>query len=264
MIDSAVSTSNAWFSFENVPLKWHYPIGLLYDLFSGSIPSTTSGQHGQTNDHSHPGRTVSDILPWRLTLHFSEFPDSQLVRLDEEGKVLHDAWINSIKEADFLRNGTAKAIMSLSKEDSTVLWKSASSSDFSGWASVHSRLVPASTSLRHIPIRFYLPSASSTTAGASTDPPEPEPGAAVTGAAGHIRVAQVLVQPFIAQTRVQQTMGSALHGALPTLFPSRRTPIIARPVLHGAVAPMAMTLEDAMRTLAFTDGWLHVGIDMMA
>jgi hypothetical protein len=40
-----------------------------------------------------------------------------------EGKFLHDAFINSVKEADFIRNGTAKGIMSLSKDDSTQLWK---------------------------------------------------------------------------------------------------------------------------------------------
>lgn len=36
--------------------------------------------------------------------------------------MLHDAFINSVKEADFLRNGTAKGIMSLSIDDSTKLW----------------------------------------------------------------------------------------------------------------------------------------------
>lgn len=61
-------------------------------------------------------------LPWRLTVHFTEWPEHVLVRPDAEGKVLHDAFINSVKEADFLRNGTAKGIMSLSKEDSTALW----------------------------------------------------------------------------------------------------------------------------------------------
>lgn len=45
------------------------------------------------------------------------------MRLDAEGKVLHDAFINCVKEADFLRNGTAKGIMALSKEDSTTLWQ---------------------------------------------------------------------------------------------------------------------------------------------
>lgn len=57
-------------------------------------------------------------------LHFSDWPDEQLVRLDAEGKVIHDAFINGVKEADFLRNGTGKGIMALSKEDSTTLWQS--------------------------------------------------------------------------------------------------------------------------------------------
>ncbi len=63
------------------------------------------------------------VRPWLLVLHYTEWPDEQLVRLDGEGKVLHDAFINSVKEADFLRNGTAKGIMALSKDDSTRMWR---------------------------------------------------------------------------------------------------------------------------------------------
>lgn len=65
---------------------------------------------------------LKEGLPWQLTLHFTEWPEQALVRPDAEGKMLHDAFINSVKEADFLRNGTAKGIMSLSKDDSTQLW----------------------------------------------------------------------------------------------------------------------------------------------
>lgn len=56
-------------------------------------------------------------------MHFSDWPDEELVRLDADGMVMHDAFINSVKEADFLRNGTAKGIMTLSKEDSAGLWQ---------------------------------------------------------------------------------------------------------------------------------------------
>ena len=116
LIDPEAASHDGWFSFEGVPLKWHYPIGLLYDLFSGASPAQARGREESQADESQP-------LPWRLTLHFTEWPADQLVRLDAEGKVLHDAFINSVKEADFLRNGTAKGIMSLSKSDSTQLWK---------------------------------------------------------------------------------------------------------------------------------------------
>jgi autophagy-related protein 5 len=118
-IDPEVIPYDGWFSFEDVPLKWQYPLGLLYDLVSGASPSQASGLDVQ--DQS-PLDEQDDHLPWRLTLHFTEWPEHALVRPDAEGKMLHDAFINSVKEADFLRNGTAKGIMSLSKDDSTKLW----------------------------------------------------------------------------------------------------------------------------------------------
>ena len=100
-------------------MKWQYPLGLLYDLFSGASPA-------QASDFDVLNKSSSDEqegqLPWRLTLHFAEWPEQALVRPDAEGKMLHDAFINSVKEADFLRNGTAKGIMSLSRDDSTQLW----------------------------------------------------------------------------------------------------------------------------------------------
>ena len=100
-------------------MKWHYPLGLLYDLFSGAVPSHSPSSSPREIASSDEGGS----LPWRITLHFTDWPDDQLVRLDPEGRVIHDAYINSVKEADFLRNGTAKGIMSLSKNDSTQLWK---------------------------------------------------------------------------------------------------------------------------------------------
>ncbi|KAL8709094.1 MAG: hypothetical protein Q9220_006115 [cf. Caloplaca sp. 1 TL-2023] len=114
LIEPASAPHEGWFSFEDVPLKWHYPVGLLYDIFSGTPPAQANGSD---QDDQRP------TPPWRLTIHFTDWPGDQLVQPDQEGKVLHDAFINSVKEADFLRNGTAKGIMSLSKDDSTHLWE---------------------------------------------------------------------------------------------------------------------------------------------
>ena len=121
LIDSSVTPHSAWFSFEGVPLKWHHPIGLLYDLFSGAIPAFPQADRYSSGASTSSGS--ANPLPWRLMLHYSGFPSDQLVQLDEEGKALHDAFINSVKEADFLRNGTGNAIMKLSKDDSTALWE---------------------------------------------------------------------------------------------------------------------------------------------
>ncbi|GMF69024.1 unnamed protein product [Aspergillus oryzae] len=122
LIDPSSNAHDGWFSFEGVPLKWHLPIGLLYDLYAGADPASKG-----TAESEDAGWDIDDQdnpLPWRLVVHFSDWPDEELVRLDAEGMVMNDAFINSVKEADFLRNGTAKGIMSLSKEDSSGLWKS--------------------------------------------------------------------------------------------------------------------------------------------
>lgn len=187
-------------------------------------------------------------LPWRLTLHFSDWPEQALVRPDAEGKSLHDAFINSVKEADFLRNGTAKGIMSLSKDDSTQLWNAVQQHDYDKFQGISRRLLHAQGApLRHIPLKVYLPSS----------PTASQPSS------GHLRVVQSLVTPTLPGSREAQTLGAVLHTLLPSLFPSRRTPILAKAVLHGAVVPMSALTEDMMRTASYLDGWIHLGVYMM-
>ncbi|MCJ1243869.1 autophagy protein 5 [Trapelia coarctata] len=262
LIDPDIPPHDGWFSFEGVPLKWHYPIGLLYDLFSGAIPAQAPRQRGRDDAHADE----SQPLPWRLTLHITEWPADQLVRLDAEGKVLHDAFINSVKEADFLRNGTAKEIMSLSKNDSTQLWKAVQDrmlmlicstlrlradgglDDFEAFNPICQKLLYAQGApLRHAPMRIYLPQS----------PSASEPSS------GHLKVVQSLITPTPPNSREPQTLGMALHSLLPSLFPSRRTPILAKPVLHGAVVPMSAPVEELLRGVAYLDGWLHLGVVMM-
>lgn len=113
LIDPAVAPHEAWLSFDNVPLKWHYPLGLLYDLHSGS----QTGEGDQENQ-------IENALPWKLTLRYTDFPADQLMQMDVEHKVLLDTFINSVKEADYIRNGTAKVAMGMSKGDSDTLWRS--------------------------------------------------------------------------------------------------------------------------------------------
>lgn len=56
-------------------------------------------------------------LPWRLVV--SDGPEWDIA----------DTFTNSAKEADFVRNGNAKQIMSLSKEHSTALWNAVQDSE---------------------------------------------------------------------------------------------------------------------------------------
>jgi autophagy-related protein 5 len=282
LIDPTVSPSSGWFSFEGLPLKWHHPIGLLYDLFSGAAPALSpAARYTKTNATQ---AEASSPLPWRLVVHFSSYPSDQLVQLDEAGKAVHDAFTNSVKEADFLRTGTAKPIMALSKDDSTALWDAVVSSKLSQcaqskvikylmyflqlvdnlptYASIYNSLLPASHSLRYIPLRIYLPSSDleSTLSLDSSSTPQKSTSKA---ASGHLKVVQSLIPPFIPSTREPQTLGMVLNSLIPAMFPSRRRTVLARPVLHGAVVPLTAVVEELMRGAAYADGWVSLGIDMI-
>ncbi|KAI1971103.1 Autophagy protein 5 [Ophidiomyces ophidiicola] len=290
LIDPDVESHHGWFSFEGVPLRWHYPVGLLYDLYAGADPVTSrtsltpdseselrlyrstqppddEGGEARSSSSSRRSKSKSKGLPWTVSIHFHDWPDQDLIRLDAEGKVLHDAFVNSVKEADFLRNGTAKQIMTLSKQDSSGLWKSVEEHDLPAYQRIHNTLLVPSTPFRNIPIRIFLPSPPDSSVPAlrviqSPVPPliiaPPSPPVVIASSAS--ASAPAASRPAAPQT---QTIGTALHALLPSLFPSKRIPMLAKPVLHGAVVPMNAPVEEIVRCAGYADGWLGVVISMI-
>lgn len=196
-------------------------------------------------------------LPFKLTLHFT--PDSTGFHLpDASPVVLHDAFINAVKEADFLRSGTAKPIMSLGTQDSKALWTSTQDNDLPTFSRIHNSLVPSPGQLRNIPLRVYLPSS-----------PDQDPSKA------QIKVIQSHIAPTMSGTAQAspiplrsvgggqaQTLGTALHQVVPSIFPSRRTAMLGTPILHGVPVPMSAHLEDLYRWACYADGWLSVVVAM--
>lgn len=181
---------------------------------------------------------------------------------------MHDLFRNSVKEADYLRTGTGKTVMFLSEKDSTQLWDAVKQHDFSLYNPINQKLLnPQGAVLRHLPLRLYLPQA------ANSSEQEASPGS--------LRVVQSLVTPNLSSSEwatrhagnkrsadnasgQPQTIGTALNQILPTLFPSRRSPLLAQAVLHGAVLPLSASVEDLIRATAYLDGWLHIAVVMMA
>ncbi|KAK4546241.1 hypothetical protein LTR36_002378 [Oleoguttula mirabilis] len=258
LINPEVPAHESWLSFEDVPLKWHYPLGLLYDLFSGAEPVNVERQRREEQIGASEAtvETSSGVvpIPWRLTIHYTDFPGDQLIQLDADGRAMLDSYINGVKEADFIRNGTARTVMSLSKEDSDRLWQAVQTHDLPLFNTINNKLLnPPGLELRHVPIKIYLPTSASQTAS-ETIPEEAK--------AGHIRVVQALV-PLRLPSKQPQTLGTALNSILPTIFPSRRNPLLAQPVLHGAAVPMGAVLEDLGRAAAYTDGFLHLAVVML-
>ncbi|KAL1591610.1 Autophagy protein 5 [Paraconiothyrium brasiliense] len=260
-----VSPTDAWLDFDNVPLKWHYPLGLLYDLYSGAEPA--SSHNTPAEQAIVPSPEEEETPPWKLTLHFSGYPKDQLVQLDAHEKHLHDWFINKVKEADYLRNGTGKTVMSLSKEDSEQLWEGVKHRDYRRFSRINNKLLnPQGATLRHVPMRLYLPHAASPLAGKPSSPnsyPQGRGKVEQGTMPGSVRVVQGLV-PVSSSSRQRQTVGTALNALLPNLFRNTRGPcLIAAPVLHGAILPLDAGVEDLIRTAAYVDGWLHIAFLML-
>ena len=104
-----------WFEDEEsqLPLRWHLFAGVLYDLV-----------HHQSNKAS--------LLPWRLRLHFTNYPDSILLPLSA-GQVeaqIRSILQNSLKQAITLRTGQSKAALQLlTKESYQMLWQALQQQD---------------------------------------------------------------------------------------------------------------------------------------
>jgi autophagy-related protein 5 len=60
-----------------------------------------------------------------------------------------------------------------------------------------------------------------------------------------------------------QTVGTALHQALPALFPSRRTCLFARPICQGIIVPMSARIDELGDLFCGGDGWTDIIIVMM-
>ncbi|KAI5206479.1 putative autophagy protein Apg5 [Aureobasidium subglaciale] len=238
LINPSIPPHQAWLSFQNVALKYHYPIGLLYDLFSGSQPS----------DSEDDDTEEADQLPWKLELRYSEFPREQLMELDEGGKVLGE-------QADVIRNGKGNVYLGLSQVDCDIQWQAVQTRKDISPQRPHENLPPHCTDTQFWAWRNSTGQYTDSTRSCASVFCFPQVFLFTSTRGDSINVRLGVGQAT--------TLGMALNNILPTVFPSRRNPVLATPVLHGAVVPMSAPVEELMKAAAFADGFLHVVVVML-
>ena len=98
---------DAWFEVDGgQPLKWHLPIGVLFDL------------HGAPR---------APTLPWPIVVHFQHFPAAELLATEGDAPAAaKHRYFNSLKQMLFLKHGRAgiKWMQSLSAAEQARLWNS--------------------------------------------------------------------------------------------------------------------------------------------
>uniref|UniRef100_A0AC34F8G6 Autophagy protein 5 n=1 Tax=Panagrolaimus sp. ES5 TaxID=591445 RepID=A0AC34F8G6_9BILA len=131
-IDEIDDVKNVWLQTSGKMLKWHYPIGVLHDLYSSDAS-----------------------LPWVVTIRFQTFPDD-LVKCGTIDLMRH-YFIQTVKEADQLKH--KGAIMSAMKsEEHAQLFNGICNDKFDDFWSVNKKLMDTNEAkLLYIPMRFYLP-----------------------------------------------------------------------------------------------------------
>lgn len=114
LINEETNHHDGWFSYENVPLKWQFPVGLLFDIYSGNSDRLHDENGNGSKKESSPVDPTNsgNEIPrtWQLTLHFDDWPSEVLVKLDDQGKHLRDAFTNSYKEVSNTCHDTAPLV----------------------------------------------------------------------------------------------------------------------------------------------------------
>lgn len=126
------SIDEIWLEYEGQPLKWHYPVGLLYDLFA-----------------------LEAQLPWNVTVHFRRFPSDELMRCPSRD-VVEAHFMSTVKEADALKR-KSQIINSMQKKDHKQLWMGLLNDKFDQFWMVNRKLMDCTPEdpFKHIPIRLY-------------------------------------------------------------------------------------------------------------
>ncbi|KAJ1848048.1 autophagy protein 5 [Coemansia sp. RSA 2703] len=169
--NAEIKDADIWFEYRGQPLKWHYPVGLLYDML------VAGGARGEPE------------LPWGLTLHVRKFPVGKLVA-GSGVQSMRDMFMAMIKESDFIRNGSTKRVMDLAKSDQMQFLDGLETHKFEKYSAIHAILVPSANDVRPmtaaakngggrpgpkaIPLKFYMETAGGEDSAAKDPSAQPD------------------------------------------------------------------------------------------
>ena len=250
----AAGVDGVWFEYAGAPLRWHLPVGVLFDCYCAGAPG-------------------GDVpLPWQITVHYRNFPNDALLEC-ADNRAVERAYMNTLKQAWFMCYGSTAEVMNLSKSVQEELFLGIRASNFEAyWKSrlclrpkrpaAGERQVDGSGrkigAVRHLPLRVLVSESSGGGGG----------GAAGGGGGGsgnalvvRTRFAQVPVAPDCAAERGERrvTLGEAVCAAAPpSAAGGAGAPPAGTLVVHGVEVPPDAAALDVWSSMSHPDGFLYV------
>ncbi|KAH9819663.1 autophagy protein Apg5-domain-containing protein [Melampsora americana] len=244
----SLKDENIWFEHleSHSPLKWHWPVGLIYDTLVASLPSS------------------SITLPLQVTVHLAPPPLEKLL-LPNTIEVCRDAFMSQVKEADFVRWGSTRRVTNLRQREAESLWEGLSQHDFDKFWSVASKLIPTPPP-RHLPTS--APLVPSQSANSTMDRMPDGNGVRNVPLRVYLPHGGPVMQdnssPIDSQGR-PATLGTTLVNLIPLLFPGSQSNSkhrLARAFVQGIQIPLETELGWLGTVMCSADGWVSVVIHL--
>ncbi|GAA29307.2 autophagy protein 5 [Clonorchis sinensis] len=133
-----------WLEYAHQPLKWHYPIGLLFDLHADGTE-----------------------LPWNVTVHFHNYPSDILLSPPVHRRATEIHFMSVVKEADALKH-RSQVMNQMQARDHHQIWTGILNYNFQQYWDINRRLMEP---VVHIASEHHSPSRSvSAVTESDTDP----------------------------------------------------------------------------------------------
>lgn len=243
-IDPAAA-GEMWLESEGQPLKWHIPVGVLFDLFA-----------------------PKDNLPWKLTAHFRDFPERDLLRCPSRDAV-EAHFMSSVKEADALKH-KAQVINNMQKRDHKQLWNGLATDKFDQFWLINRKLMERPTTgtggggpavadnFRYIPHRMYRLDGSYAQKLIRPSRPAADGGADVpTTLADLLELHCSTGQPLPAMAAADRPEDEAAAASSGTVA-ARASSMRPRVLVHGIEVPSETPLVWMSEFLSHPDNFLHI------
>lgn len=217
-----------WLEYEQVPVKWNLPVGVLHDyLHLPSVDEDSSNVWSLNLRYEGDGEgdgedNHASDYPWEYIVPFQY----KLENMIDYDKSLREIVMNQLKQAIFIINGNSKPIMNLSKSQTIDLFDSIRFHNLYDYNNINGKIL-SSIKVNKLPIKIYIP---------GTDQ----------------------IQSVVDFDKVL-TLHDLLLKQFPDLFPSQHNSY-AIPYIQGidATSLILVDLKEIWQTFKLIDNFLHI------